>query len=151
IDLGHWFRTGRLRVLDARQLQARVDISQGSINRYLRSQPVVGGAFEARVDQGRLRIEGSLQLMGTAVGVRVEGDFEVRDGTRIDFVPRQVAVDDAVVPPFILETLARSEAFRVGVDLDALPLPLEVQRVQLDPGWIVVHAEGPRRVGGAGR
>ena len=96
----------------------------------------------ARAELGRGRYD---------VGVRVEGDFEVRDGTRIDFVPRQVAVDDAVVPPFILETLARSEAFRVGVDLDALPLPLEVQRVQLDPGWIVVHAEGPRRVGGAGR
>lgn len=143
IDLGHLMRTGQLRVLDARELQARVDISEGSVNRYLQAQRLPGGTFEAHVDEGLLRIEAGLQLVGTHVNVRIEGDFEVRDGTRIDFIPRHVSVDDAVVPPFLLESLVRSEAIRVGVDLDILPLPLRVQRVRLDPGWIAIDAEGP--------
>lgn len=149
IDLGHWLRTGQLRVLDARQLQARVDISEGSVNRYLQAQPLAGSLFVARVDDDRLRIEGNLQLMGTPVSVRVEGDFEVRDGgSRIDFVPRHVSVDETVIPPVILDSLVRSEVLRVGVDLDVFPLPLQVQEVELDPGWIVIHAQGRRGIAG---
>lgn len=149
IDRGQLTGSGQWELLHADALNAELRVSEASINEHLRNRPDLGGLFQATVADGSIAFRGSAVLFGRPVSLTVAGTFVPRDGTRIDFVPRDVAVDEAQIPRVLLDAFAQSDAMRIGVDLQDLPIPLEVSRIELEPGWLTLRARG-RPAGRAG-
>lgn len=151
IDAAELRRTGRLVVLGAERLEAAFRVAEADLDRFVKEYARgVPAAVETVLSDGRLQLRGELSLFGRVVPVAVEGSLEPAGATRIDFVPSRITVDTVEVPRFLIEGALQVDELRVGFDIGRFPVPLEVTRVVLQPGWLTVEARSPLARGGGG-
>lgn len=76
-----------------------------------------------------LAVVGTVGLWNMDLSIRVLGDVLVESGSVLGFEVKEVAVQEASLPPQLLEVLAGSFGFTL--DLGEFPLPVEVRAVEL--------------------
>ncbi len=111
--------------------EGQVELSQDQVNRLLADR-LAGGEVTLEATGVRLRV--STDVLGRRVDATVAGQLSARDG-RLAFQPRSVEVG-GVRDPVLESTLASRFAF--DVPLPRLPADIQVERVDTQPGAVVL-------------
>ncbi len=113
------------------QVEGQVELSQAQINRLLAGR-LSGGQVTIEANSVRLRV--GTEVFGRLVDAVVTGRLGVRDG-RLAFRPQSVQVGGVGDPA--LETTLVSR-FTFDVPLPRLPADIQVERVDTEPGAVVL-------------
>jgi LmeA-like phospholipid-binding len=119
---------GQVRVGHA---EGQVELSQEQINRLLADR-VAGGSVTLEANGVRLRV--STDVLGRRVDAAVAGRLSARDG-RLAFQPQSVEVAGVQDPALTRTLLAQ---FTFDVPLPRLPADIQVERVDTEPGAVVL-------------
>ena len=119
---------GRVRVDRA---EGKLELSQAQINRLLADQ-LLGGSVTIESSGVRLRV--STEVLGRRVDAAVAGRLGVHDG-RLALMPDSVEVNGVRDPVLEASLLPR---FRFDVPLPPLPADIKVDRVDTEPGLVVL-------------
>lgn len=121
-------RRGRVRVDRA---EGRVELSQAQINRLLADR-LLGGSVA--IESSGVRLRAGTEILGRRVDAVVAGRLGVHDG-RLAFLPDSVEVNGVRDPVVEASLLSR---FRFDVPLPPLPADIKVDRVNTEPGLVVL-------------
>src|SRR6266542_3021142 len=119
------------------QVEGQVELSQAQINRLLAGR-LSGGQVTIEANSVRLRV--GTEVFGRLVDAVVTGRLGVRDG-QLAFRPQSVQVGGVGDPA--LETTLVSR-FTFDVPLPRLPADIQVERVDTEPGAVVLAGGAAR-------
>jgi hypothetical protein len=122
---------------DLLRISARV--SAESLSEYFRQHVPQIPDLVVEVDHSQLQFSGTIDLLGVpwhlALGVAVE----TADQTVLRFVPVALRLEQAAVPPALVDLL--QEYFRLEVDLDQFPFPIRIAAAEVEAGGIALVVE----------
>lgn len=128
---------GRVRVDRA---EGQVELSQEQINRLLADR-LSGGSVV--IDSSGVRLRVGTEVLGQRVDAVLAGRLSVRNG-RMAFLPQSVEVGGVRDPVLEASLLSR---FTFEVPLPPLPADIKVERVNTEPGLVVLAGSaGPLEV-----
>jgi LmeA-like phospholipid-binding len=111
--------------------EGQVELSQDQINRLLADR-LAGG--EVTLEPSGVRLRVSTQVLGQRVDAVVAGRLAARNG-RLAFQPQSVEVGGVRDPVLERSLISR---FAVDVPLPQLPADIQVERVDTEPGAVVL-------------
>lgn len=128
------YSTGQVMVTNAADLRLTVLLTEAGINQYLWEKVDPEKRLQiALLPEGAV-LKGNINFFGHKIDINLRGAFEIRDDTKITFVPEALAVEDIVVPQIILSALAEDKALLI--DLTGLPVPLVIDEIRLEKGQL---------------
>jgi hypothetical protein len=108
--------------------------TEDGINRYFWEKVDPGKKFSIKLKADGTVLQGTLAVLGQELDVNLQGVFEVRDGTRIVFIPKALTVEQLQIPQFLLQSLVEDKA--LIIDLAGLPVSLVVDEIRLAEGQL---------------
>lgn len=141
IDMPKLRRGEGFTVRAADSLRVSAVISEGDLNAYLWAEVDPSRRFQIRLTPEVSYLEGSIKVLGKAIGVKVRGRFEVADRTLARFVVDDVEIQNARLPRFIVDALLPKWA--VQIDLANSPVPLEVRDLRVEDGRLFIYGQRP--------
>ena len=132
-----------VRVTAADVLRGTFVVAENDLNAYFASQSEEWGVFRIRLDSGRAVVSGNVNFLGRDLAVRVAGEFRVRGGTSILFVPAEVEVENTALPQPLLDLIAQGWAVSFDLDFDREAIPLVVEDVAVEDGRLFIYGNRP--------
>ena len=134
LNPGALYRNGELLLDNAADLRLTVLFTEDGINRYFWEKVDPGKKFSIKLKADGTVLQGTLAVLGQELDVNLQGVFEVRDGTRIVFIPKALTVEQLQIPQFLLQSLVEDKA--LIIDLAGLPVSLVVDEIRLAEGQL---------------
>ena len=134
LEPGALYRNGELLLENAADLRLTVLFTEDGINRYFWEKVDPGKKFRIILKEGGTVLQGSLAVLGQELEVTLQGVFEIREGTRIVFIPEALTVEQLQIPQFLLQSLVEDKA--LIIDLAGLPVPLVIDEIRLAEGQL---------------
>lgn len=128
-------------VTAADSLRATFVISEDDLNEYFWSQVHTSRFFKVDLERGRAVLQGSLNFLGRELDVTVAGIFKVTGGTRVNFVPQEITVENTSVPRMLMEMIAKE--WGIALDLQQAALPLVVEELLVEDGQLLIYGKRP--------
>ena len=128
---------------------ARVTVTADDLARFLAAQPSMKHVL-VRLTPGRIRLDGTVSVLGADVPASVAGHLAVRDATHLDLVvDRATVMNGLPVPPDVASRLGA--AINPVVDLGRMPFGLHLTKVSIGDGVLLLQAAAgpPAGAGGA--
>jgi len=134
LDPGALYRRGELLLENAADLRLTVLFTEEGINDYFWEKVDPSKRFRIRLKPDGTVLQGTLALLGQELEINLQGVFEIRDGTRIVFIPKALTVEQLQIPQFLLQSVVQDKA--LIIDLGGLPVPLVVDEIRLAEGQL---------------
>ena len=134
MDPGALYRRGELLLENAADLRLTVLFTEEGINDYFWEKVDPSKRFRIRLKPDGTVLQGTLALLGQELEINLQGVFEIRDGTRIVFIPKALTVEQLQIPQFLLQSVVQDKA--LIIDLGGLPVPLVVDEIRLAEGQL---------------
>lgn len=136
------YREGRVTIQQAEDLRLTVLLTQAGMNEYFWKHVDPAKRFHIELAPERARLVGGVLLLGRKIDVALNGVFEIRDHTRIAFLPEEFKVEKTVIPRFLLDALLGDR--QLVLDLSGLPVPIVIDGVRVEEGQLYAfgHYEG---------
>lgn len=125
----------------ARELRATLAVSEDDLNQYFWSQVHEARFFSVSLARGQAVLQGVLNLFGRELDIRVSGVFRVAGPASIAFVPREVLVDDAAVPPILRDLL--TSQWQIVLDLGEAPFAIGIEELHVEDGQLLIYGARP--------
>lgn len=122
-------------VVRARAGRLTVTIGADDLKRFLRTRGVQNP--EVAVDASGVKASGMIRVGAVEVAARLSGQFQ-GSGRDLRFRVTSLDVGGVELPPAVAGTVFGT--IQPSVSLDALPFPVEIDRVSTDEGRVVVTA-----------
>lgn len=130
---------GQLSITKARKLRVTVLLDEAGLNQYFWSKVDPGKTFSIRLVGGFARLVGTVNVLGRPIELTLNGKFQVVDKTAIEYVPTELVVSQMKIPDFLLDAILRDRRFLI--DLSALPIPIEVEKITVEAGQVYVFGK----------
>ena len=134
LDPGALYHNGQVVLENAADLRLTVLLSEEGINQYFWRQVDPEKRLRISLTPEGAVLEGAIVFFGQQIDLAVQGIFEIRDQTRIVFMPEALTVHDIVVPQVILKGLVEDKVLLM--DLAGLPVPLVIDEMRLEQGQL---------------
>ncbi|NLJ68371.1 MAG: DUF2993 domain-containing protein [Firmicutes bacterium] len=134
LNPGALYRNGELLLENAADLRLTVLFTEEGINRYFWEKVDPSKKFKILVQPDGTVLQGTLAFWGQELDVTLQGVFEIREETRIVFIPKALTVEQLQIPQFLLQSLVEDKA--LIIDLAGLPVPLVVDEIRLAEGQL---------------
>jgi len=95
-------------------------------------------AAKVKLEAGVTTLSATMKLLGRNMKLAASGSFEAEGGTEIVFNAKEVKIQGAEIPKFLLGFVGRIEPH---FSLTDLPVPLKITRLTTKKGLIVVEGE----------
>lgn len=144
LDVRGLWRTGTLAWNDPGQSRMRVEVSEESLNRFLRSH--LGPGVRVVVTEGRMEVVSALQVGGQETPVSVAGVPVVNPDGTLGFRVEEVSVAGQAVPQAVREVALRFLGFPgARIEVGQLPWPVRPEQIILKDGKVELVAGGGSR------
>lgn len=134
LDPGALYSNGQLLLENVADLRLTVLFTEDGINKYFWDQVDPEKRFHITLTPEQAVLEGSVIFFGQKIDLTLKGVFEIRDQTRILFMPEALKVEQLEVPEVILKALVEDKA--LVLDLAGLPVPLAIDEIRLEQGQL---------------
>lgn len=134
LNTGALYHNGELLVENAADLRLTVLLTEDSINRYFWEQVDPEKRFQVSLTPQGAVLEGAVAFFGQQLDLTLRGVFEIRDQTRLIFMPEALTVENVAVPQVLLKSLVEDKA--LIMDLAGLPIPLVIDEIRLETGQL---------------
>ncbi|MDI6772474.1 MAG: DUF2993 domain-containing protein [bacterium] len=117
---------------------AELEIGQPDLERLLAAHGIIGPAVA--IDADGITATGLLRAGPVAGPARVSGQFYAASGTDLHFRVTSLAVNGMELPPALANAVL-AVASQPILSLRGLPVPVQIERVTLEIGRVVVYAQ----------
>ncbi|MGI6541619.1 MAG: DUF2993 domain-containing protein [Limnochordia bacterium] len=129
-------------VKTADSFQVSAIIAEDDLNEYVWSITDAAKRFRIRLNPEWTGIEGSISVLGQAVGIKVQGHFAVQAPTKVAFVIDQVDVENSPLPRFLLDLFL--PRWQVEIDLAQTTFPLQIRDLRIAQGKLFIYGQRPK-------
>lgn len=134
LNPGALYHNGQILLENAADLRLTALFTEKGINEYFWEQVDPEKRFRITLTQEDAVLEGTIAFFGQQIALALRGVFEIRDQTRIIFIPEALTVENVTVPQVILKSLVEDKA--LIMDLAGLPVPLVIDEIRLEEGQL---------------
>ena len=125
----------------ARNLDVTFRLSEANLSKYLASRLRGISDLKITIAQGKAVAGGDAAIAGRTFSITLEGVFVVRGRSRVGLEATGASVAGVSIPKALIDQLVASSGWTADlVDFAALPVPMEVREVRVEPGFVIVHA-----------
>ena len=128
------YRNGEVLVENAADLRVTVLLTEDGINQYLWEKVDPEKRLHISLMAEGAALVGNINFFGHRIDINLRGVFQVREQTKIIFVPEALTVENLEVPQVILNALVEDKALLM--DLVGLPVPLIIDEMRLEQGQL---------------
>lgn len=141
VDVGRLLRREGVVITSAAELRATLAVAEHDLNDYLWTQLPDARGFRVSLERGGAAVQGSVNVLGRALDVRVSGYFRVDGPTQVIFVPEDVSVENARVPQILLDWV--TQEWSIGFDFGQLPFGLTIEELRVENGQMLIYGTRP--------
>lgn len=134
------WRERELVLTDTTDLWGEIVIAEDAVNDLFWREVDPERNLSIDVDPEGLGLRGSLAFWNTEWTITLRGDLQVRNGSALRFVVKNLEVEETRIPPVLLEIL--SESYDFGINFGSFPYPVEITDIHFLEHQIIVTFGG---------
>ena len=134
LNTGALYHNGQLLLENAADLRLTVLFTEEGINQYFWEQVDPQRRFHISLTPEGAELEGAIVFFGQQLDLTLRGVFDIRDQTRLIFIPEALSVEKVAVPQVLLKSLVEDKA--LIMDLAGLPIPLVIDEIRIETGQL---------------
>lgn len=140
IDVRQLMQDGALNYLKSDEINVVAEITEAGLNHYFWNYVDSNQNFKIDITKSGANLRGEFDLWNTIWDLNLLMEIQIREQRKIALIPRELILLETRVPNILIELI--SEHYTIVIDLNALPVPIKVDEVNLTNRKMVLYGSG---------